>query len=195
MNYIRQLNAFWSWRRQHTLPATALALWYTLTSEQNAEMWVKALPLPTDLLRHWLGDVSRAAFVGARDRLVSEGLLTLHKGKRGITVYQLAKLYKEPRKKQPDTKAAKDAPTGEENEPLKTSDAAKNKPGIEDPKPKPKRKTKTKTINETGGKHTGEHHGGVDPCQTGGNAKPMGKTKGADGAHRVDWQLEEGQEL
>ena len=39
MNYIRQLNSFWRWRREHAIPASAQLLWYTLTSEQNQRLW------------------------------------------------------------------------------------------------------------------------------------------------------------
>ena len=38
MNYIRQLNSFWRWRREHAIPASAQLLWYTLTSEQNQRL-------------------------------------------------------------------------------------------------------------------------------------------------------------
>ena len=200
MNYIKQLNAFWRWRRQHTLPASAQALWYSLTAEQNAEWWQEELCLPSALLRHWLGDVGPEAFRRARDSLVSEELLTVHPGKGGTPVYCLAQLYEEDEEEgegDPATSAETGTPDAESRA-KQQQDTALPK---QRPKSKPKPKPKTTNVNHkqqkpvspvhAGGEadHAGTHHGGHAARQTGRNpaahARPAGRARPG-----TDWNAE-----
>ena len=75
MNYICQMNAFWRWRREHELPASAQLLWYTLTAEQNHRRWTEEFELSVTTVRALMGGVSVNTFRRARDILVQCGLL------------------------------------------------------------------------------------------------------------------------
>ena len=104
MNYIAQMNGFWRWRREHTLPASAQLLWYTLTIEQNHCLWAEEFEISTNVLRHEMGDVSVNTFRRARTALVRAGLLQTTMATKGgeLSRFRLTQLYREKKKSPTD---------------------------------------------------------------------------------------------
>ena len=121
MNYIKQLNGFWRWRRQNVLSAYAQSLWYSLMAEQNAQMWAEEVTLPTALLRHWMGDVGINTFRRAREALVSADLVKVREGdgRHECCHYHIVQLYDDKKDPQTDSQA----------DPLKSPQCAENEEG------------------------------------------------------------------
>ena len=97
MNYISQLNGFRRWRGEHTLPASAQLLWYTLTGEQNIRLWPLEFSLSVTDLRRMMGGVSVNTFRRARNFLIEAGLLEADMAAVGgeISRFRLKPLYEE----------------------------------------------------------------------------------------------------
>jgi len=103
MNYICQMNAFWRWRREHELPASAQLLWYTLTAEQNHRRWTAEFELSVTAVCALMGGVSVNTFRRARDVLVECGLLEVKMATHGSAVsrFRLKQLYTDKTTKPP----------------------------------------------------------------------------------------------
>ena len=97
MNYISQLNGFRRRRGQHALPPFAQLLWYTLTIEQNKQLWPELLTISSSDLRRIMGGIGVNTLRHARNELVKTGLIEAVVAKRGgeVTQYRMIQLYEE----------------------------------------------------------------------------------------------------
>jgi hypothetical protein len=97
MNYISQLNGFRRRRGQHALPPFAQLLWYTLTIEQNKQLWPERLTISSSDLRRIMGGIGVNTLRHARNELVKTGLIETVVAKRGgeVTQYRMIQLFEE----------------------------------------------------------------------------------------------------
>lgn len=97
MNYIKQLNAFWNWRKfQAEISHSESDLYFALLHCANGSGWKTRLALPNSTLIATanLSDASQLAKL--RNKLVQKGLIEYIPGKKGKSPeYILMKLYNE----------------------------------------------------------------------------------------------------
>lgn len=97
MNYIKQLNAFWNWRKfQADISHSESDLYFALLHCANGSGWKTRLALPNSTLIATanLSDASQLAKL--RNKLVQKGLIEYIPGKKGKSPeYILMKLYNE----------------------------------------------------------------------------------------------------
>ncbi len=97
MNYIKQLNAFWNWRKfQADISHAESDLYFALLHCANGSGWKTRLALPNSTLIATanLSDASQLAKL--RNKLVQKGLIEYIPGKKGKSPeYILMKLYNE----------------------------------------------------------------------------------------------------
>lgn len=55
MNYITEMNAFREWMLVHHLPASTVALWYTLLSINSMARWKTAFNAPNQVTQQLAG--------------------------------------------------------------------------------------------------------------------------------------------
>ncbi|RLL45485.1 DnaD domain protein [Oceanobacillus piezotolerans] len=89
MNYIKELNAFRSWKMFNDLPTGAVALWYSLMAVNNQVGWKKRFNVPNPTLQMLTG-LSKQGLDYARKRLIEGYYIKYESGKRGqAPVYQM----------------------------------------------------------------------------------------------------------
>ena len=204
MNYIRQLNSFWRWRREHTLPASAQLLWYTLTTEQNQRIWPEEFEISTSVLRQQMGGISINAFRRARNALVRAGLLQATMAANGgeISRFHLTQLYIEKKKSSADRSA--DPSANPSPDPSGPSDPPPNPDGgqVQNLKPQNVKPEGDKPGSDKPGSGEKEdnQNGRTEGSRLAGDAGPVPKIRprSAAGAGRsrsrpgpTDWQREQ----
>ena len=80
MNYITQINAFYSWLIEHPLPAASQALWHRLMAYCNQFGWKREFSIANSRLMGELG-LAKTSFERARDLLAEQGHLVYRKGR------------------------------------------------------------------------------------------------------------------
>lgn len=74
MNYVMQMNNFWTKRRISRINSNAADLYYALLSVSNSIGWNKRIPVSNTLLMG-MTDMSNSALIRARDALVENGYI------------------------------------------------------------------------------------------------------------------------
>ncbi|MHC1759663.1 MAG: hypothetical protein AB9917_09150 [Negativicutes bacterium] len=188
MNYICQMNAFWRWRRDHELPASAQLLWYTLTAEQNHRRWTEEFELSVTAVRALMGGVSINTFRRARDILVQCGLLEVKMAAHGSAVsrFRLKQLYMD-KTTNPPTNPPADPLTDRSTDPLTPPPTAKQQAPPPAPKPNtlnPKNKTTGRDTDDQGNGNGLAKAAGQIPAIRGGGSGSGSSRRG------VDWERE-----
>lgn len=92
MNYIKELNAFREWLLVHELPASAVALWYTLMSINNVARWKSRFNAPNGVAQQ-LSGLSKSGVHVARKKLEEYGLIKYEPGEKGkAPIYEMLSL-------------------------------------------------------------------------------------------------------
>lgn len=107
MNYISQLNGFRRRQGQHALPPFAQLLWYTLTIEQNKQLWPERVTISSTNLRLLMGGIGNNTLRRARSELIEAGLVEAELAKCGgeVTQYRMIQLYEEKTEQSADPSA------------------------------------------------------------------------------------------
>ena len=93
MDYIRQLNGFWGWRRANKLSHAQADLYNTILACANAARWQEEIPIPNLTISEMCG-ISKTQLHENRRVLVRKGLITYRNGKKGSCgVYTITPLY------------------------------------------------------------------------------------------------------
>lgn len=95
MNYIKQLNAFWIWRKyQSDISHSESDLYFALLHCANESGWKTQVSLPNSTLMATANIENKSQLSTLRNRLVQKGLIQYMPGKKGkAPVYIIKKLY------------------------------------------------------------------------------------------------------
>lgn len=96
MNYIKQINAFWNWRKYNTdISHAAVDLYFAILNCANEVGWKTQVNIPNSTLMGATGISSRSRLSDLRNKLVQKGLIEYAKGKKGTTApgYIIRTLY------------------------------------------------------------------------------------------------------
>ena len=210
MNYISQLNGFRRWRGEHTLPASAQLLWYTLTGEQNIRLWPEEFSLSVTDLRRMMGGVSVNTLRRARNVLIEAGLLEADMATVGgeISHFRLTQLYEDKADPSPDgspdgsadgsNDRSPDGSLDGSADPSKSAKTPKNQDS--EPLLKPKTKNVINVINTSGVTKEGEQDGRSVGSRLAGNVGPIPKIRARSAASAgrarsrpgsTDWRREQ----
>lgn len=89
MNYIKELNAFKNWLLLNEIPTSAIVLWHTLMTINNATHWKREFNAPNSVVRK-LSGLSKQGLLNARGHLIDHGRIHCKKGKRGqAPIYEM----------------------------------------------------------------------------------------------------------
>lgn len=89
MNYIKELNAFKNWLFLNEIPTSAIALWHTLMTINNATHWKREFNAPNSVVSK-LSGLSKQGVHNARNHLIKQGRILCKKGKKGqAPIYQM----------------------------------------------------------------------------------------------------------
>lgn len=89
MNYIKELNAFKNWLLLNELPTSAIVLWHTLMTINNATHWKREFNAPNSVVRQ-LSGLSKQGLLNARGHLIDHERIHCKKGKRGqAPIYEM----------------------------------------------------------------------------------------------------------
>lgn len=89
MNYIKELNAFKNWLLLNELPTSAIVLWHTLMTINNATNWKREFNAPNSVVRK-LSGLSKQGLLNARGHLIDHERIHCQKGKRGqAPIYEM----------------------------------------------------------------------------------------------------------
>ncbi len=93
MDYIRQVNGFWNWRRTNEVSHVQMDLYFTLLACANAAFWREPLSIPNTTL-FGMCQISKTELHRQRLVLIQKGLIRYSKGKRGTSgTYIINPLY------------------------------------------------------------------------------------------------------
>lgn len=95
MNYIKQMNAFWIWRKfQADISHSEADLYYALLNLANLTGWKTRLSLPNSTLMAAANIENKSQLSTLRNRLVQKGLIEYTPGRKGkAPIYIINKLY------------------------------------------------------------------------------------------------------
>jgi DnaD/phage-associated family protein len=89
MNYIKELNAFRDWLLVNNLTSSAILLWHTLMTLNNASGWKKQFNAPTPVVQQLTG-MSKQSIANARQQLLEHKLIRYEPGKKGTApIYEM----------------------------------------------------------------------------------------------------------
>lgn len=96
MNYIKQLNEFYSTLDYKPLPANAIAVYTILLQIANRTGWIDKFKVANPILMSKC-DLDMQKFIRARNKLINQGYITYLKGKNqtDAPIYSIIKLYKD----------------------------------------------------------------------------------------------------
>ena len=96
MNYIKQLNEFYSTLDYKPLTAEAISVYYILLQIANNTGWIGEFRVANNVILNKC-NISERQLTNARNRLVNKGYIEYQKGKNGDTApsYKIIQLYKE----------------------------------------------------------------------------------------------------
>lgn len=109
MNYLKQINGFWNWRKMNTLTHAQADLYFSILDCANASQWKESFRVPNSTLMN-LCQCSKTQLFNTRNRLAELGLIAYSAGKKGLAgTYSVVPLYSDPAngissKKGPDLK-------------------------------------------------------------------------------------------
>lgn len=84
INYISELNAFNRWLATNYLPPKSQLLWYRMMALFNQSGWEEEIVADNITLMQQVGEKREATFIyQIRKPLIDNGLLQLHKGRKG----------------------------------------------------------------------------------------------------------------
>lgn len=93
MNYILQINAFWEWRKLHTLSHAASDLYFALLSLGNTARWQQQFCVPNSTILMMI-QISQSELYRRRSQLCQLGLITYQNGWKGQAgTYSIIPLY------------------------------------------------------------------------------------------------------
>ena len=93
MDYMRQLNGFWNWRRTNQVSHVQADLYFTILACANAARWREKLSIPNSTLEG-MCQISRTELHKQRLALIQKGLIRYVKGKKGTSgIYSIIPLY------------------------------------------------------------------------------------------------------
>jgi len=93
MDYMRQLNGFWNWRKTNAVTHVQADLYFTLLSCANTAYWPETLTIPNSTLIG-MCQISSTELHKQRLTLIQKGLIGYKKGKKGSSgVYFINPLY------------------------------------------------------------------------------------------------------
>lgn len=106
MNYLRQINGFWNWRKLNTLSHSQMDLYFAILDCANTAMWRETFGVPNSTLMN-LCQLSKSQLSKDRNKLTQLNLIGYVPGKKGKTgTYKIVPLYDTFR----DTDSATDSP-------------------------------------------------------------------------------------
>ena len=93
MNYLKQINGFWIWRKLNTLTHSQMDLYFALLDCANTAAWREDFTVPNSTLMN-LCQLQKTQFFVDRNRLIQLELIKYTPGKRGKAgSYSIIPLY------------------------------------------------------------------------------------------------------
>ena len=93
MNYLKQINGFWIWRKMNTISHAQMDLYFAFLDCANTALWRKDFSVPNSTLMN-LCQLSKTQLFNARNQLVQLGLIEYTPGKRSCAgKYNIVPLY------------------------------------------------------------------------------------------------------
>lgn len=93
MNYLKQINGFWIWRKLNTLSHAQMDLYFAILDCANTALWKKDFSVPNSTLMN-LCQLSKTQLFNARNQLIQLGLIGYTAGKKGQSGrYSIVPLY------------------------------------------------------------------------------------------------------
>lgn len=109
MNYLRQINGFWNWRKLNTLSHSQVDLYFAILDCANTAMWRETFGVPNSTLMN-LCQLSKSQLSKDRNKLAQLNLIGYVPGKKGkMGTYNIVPLYETNR----DTISGTDCDTGQ----------------------------------------------------------------------------------
>lgn len=103
VNYLKQINGFWIWRKLNTLTHSQMDLYFALLDCANTAAWREDFTVPNSTLMN-LCQLSKAQMCKDRNRLTQLELIKYTPGKRGQAgSYAIVPLYKTNPETNPET--------------------------------------------------------------------------------------------
>lgn len=93
MNYLKQINGFWNWRKLNTVSHTQADLYFTILDCANSAGWRQDFSAPNSTLMR-LCQISKTQLSVCRNQLAQLGLIEYKPGKRSNSgTYRIIPLY------------------------------------------------------------------------------------------------------
>lgn len=82
MNYLKQINGFWIWRKLNTISHVQMDLYFAILDCANTALWRENFSIPNSTLMN-LCQISKTQLFNARNQLVQLELISYKQGKKG----------------------------------------------------------------------------------------------------------------
>lgn len=93
MNYLKQINGFWIWRKLNSISHVQTDLYFAILDCANTAQWRKKFSIPNSTLMN-LCQLSKTQLHNTRNQLIQLGLIGYEPGKRGHSgMYEIIPLY------------------------------------------------------------------------------------------------------